>query len=491
MAARNMDVFAKTRPLNWLARVWVSLTQPHASLTEIETRRQAQLLAALMLGISLLSLIVSFVIIFRTGRVAGTASMVWVASGLTLCLYALLRSGKYRLSAQLFIALNFVLIHGAPIFSRNIVWLFFTIALYLFAAALLHYRTAFALFVTSLILQVVIGTLFPLEIAMENLDIFLTVLVNGSLLFIYVNHRVGIEREKRDALRLANQKLRESELILEQRIEARTRELSAATQEAEAARLRAENADQVKSRFLASMSHELRTPLNAILNFNEFVALGMLGEVNERQKDALEKSLESGRHLLALINDVLDISKIEAGMMKLVIEDNVNLNELIASVSASALTFLNDKPVQFIMDIDEDLPYIQADRRRVRQVLLNLLSNACKFTQKGSVTLSVKDRGDHVMFAVIDTGPGVAKEDQALIFEPFKQATNGMQNSAGGTGLGLPISLWLVNAHHGRMWLESEPDDTGTSGAAFYFTLPLVQAMPLPTSTTPSTTETH
>lgn len=226
--------------------------------------------------------------------------------------------------------------------------------------------------------------------------------------------------------------------------------------------------DQMKSQFLASMSHELRTPLNAILNFTEFVSLGMLGEVNDKQKDALGKSLDSAKHLLALINDVLDMSKIEAGMMKLFIEENIDITPELHALIATGQTLLKDKDVVMIADIDTDLPRIVGDKRRIRQILLNLLSNACKFTEKGSVTLRVKKRQDELLFAIIDTGPGIPLADQTIIFEPFRQTEHGIKH-AGGTGLGLPITQKLVEAHGGKLWLES---DVGR-GASFYLTLPI------------------
>lgn len=226
--------------------------------------------------------------------------------------------------------------------------------------------------------------------------------------------------------------------------------------------------DQMKSQFLASMSHELRTPLNAILNFTEFVSLGMLGEVNDKQKDALGKSLDSARHLLSLINDVLDMTKIEAGMMKLFIEDNIDLIPELNTLIATSQTLLGDKAVVLITDIDPYLPRIVGDKRRIRQILLNLLSNACKFTEKGSITLSVKKRQDELLFAVIDTGPGISPDDQDIIFEPFRQTEQGVKH-AGGTGLGLPITKKLIEVHGGKLWLESEVGQ----GASFYLTLPI------------------
>jgi signal transduction histidine kinase/putative methionine-R-sulfoxide reductase with GAF domain len=226
--------------------------------------------------------------------------------------------------------------------------------------------------------------------------------------------------------------------------------------------------DQMKSQFLASMSHELRTPLNAILNFTEFVAIGMLGTVNDSQHDALNKSLESGRHLLSLINDVLDITKMEAGMMTLFIEDNVNLITELNPVITATETLLKDKSVAFIQDIAADLPLMVGDKRRIRQILLNLLSNAAKFTDEGQITLHVQQQAEEILFSVADTGPGIALEDQTVIFEPFIQTEVGIKH-AGGTGLGLPISKRLAEAHGGRLWVESEAGQ----GATFFVSLPI------------------
>lgn len=229
--------------------------------------------------------------------------------------------------------------------------------------------------------------------------------------------------------------------------------------------------DTMKSQFLASMSHELRTPMNAILNFTEFVKTGMLGPVNQKQVDVLEKSFQSGRHLLALINDVLDIAKIESGMMTLFIEADVDVRKELDAVIAATEPSLQGKPVALVQDIAPALPVIVADRRRIRQVLLNLLSNAAKFTERGTITLSASTLGDDLLFTVRDTGPGIKPDEQAIIFEPFVQTEVGIKH-AGGTGLGLPISKRLVEAHGGRLWLESAP----SVGAAFHVTLPIRSA---------------
>lgn len=237
-----------------------------------------------------------------------------------------------------------------------------------------------------------------------------------------------------------------------------------------------ERTDIMKSQFLASMSHELRTPLNAIINFTQLIAMGVVGPVTDEQVTMLNTSLSSARHLLQLINDVLDISKIQAGKLSLYIEKDVNLNDEIKEVVDMADPLLQkhnaalERPVRLIQDIDDDLLLTACDRRRLRQVLLNLLSNAIKFTEKGSITLSAKRAGEESLFAVMDTGPGIPAEMQARIFEPFVQSADGIKQTQG-TGLGLHISRSLVQAHGGELWMESKLGE----GTTFFFTLPYQQ----------------
>ena len=227
-------------------------------------------------------------------------------------------------------------------------------------------------------------------------------------------------------------------------------------------------ADQTKTQFLASMSHELRTPLNAIMNFTEMVAMGMMGNVNDEQKNLLTQSLDSSQHLLNLINDVLDISKIQAGKLSLFVEDDVNLYDELDTAVNMVKPLLKDSPVQLIQEVDDDLPLLSGDKRRIRQIMLNLLSNATKFTDEGSITMRVANENDHVLFAVIDTGTGISEEMQSLIFQPFVQTASGIRH-AEGTGLGMPITKSLVEAHDGKIWVESVVGE----GSAFYVSLPL------------------
>jgi len=251
-------------------------------------------------------------------------------------------------------------------------------------------------------------------------------------------------------------------------------ELEAQTIEAVMAREQAERSDRVKSQFLASVSHELRTPLNAVLNFTQFVSSGMMGEVNDRQVEALNKVYNSGAHLLDLINDVLDISKIEANSLQLFVEENVNLSKEMNVVIDSAESTLKGKPVRLNVDIPQDLPLITGDRQRIRQIMLNLVGNACKFTDEGDVTLKLAHVGDDIVFTISDTGPGIAPEDQDGIYDPFLQGHAGLRH--GGTGLGLPICKRLIEAHGGNIRFETEPG----KGTSFYVALPIQPAILTP-----------
>jgi signal transduction histidine kinase len=248
--------------------------------------------------------------------------------------------------------------------------------------------------------------------------------------------------------------------------------------EVQKARELAEQADEAKSAFLASMSHELRTPLNAIINFTRFVADGDVGTVNDQQKELLGSVANSGKYLLGLINDVLDMSKIESGSLNLFVEDNIDLTQLINSATNTSESLLKDKPVQIEKHVDTDLPAIRGDRQRLLQILLNIISNACKFTRRGMITIEAHQQSDEVIITVKDTGLGIAPEDKALVFESFKQTQSGLRQG-GGTGLGMPIAKSLTEAHGGRLWFESELDN----GTTFYVALPIKSTLLVPTLT--------
>jgi len=231
--------------------------------------------------------------------------------------------------------------------------------------------------------------------------------------------------------------------------------------------------DRLKSQFLANMSHELRTPLNSIIGFSRVIIKGIDGPVTELQQQDLTAIYNSGQHLLGLINDILDLSKIEAGKMELAF-DEVNIADITSSVLSTMSGLIKDKPIQIKRIIEPDLPTVRADAIRVRQVMINLLSNAAKFTDEGNIVVDVRlypgQAGrNEVKISVTDTGPGISKQDQEKLFQPFSQVDDSPTRKTGGTGLGLSICQHIVNMHGGKIWIDS---DTG-KGSTFHFTLPL------------------
>ena len=205
----------------------------------------------------------------------------------------------------------------------------------------------------------------------------------------------------------------------------------------------------------------------AILNFTAFVADGVLGPVNDEQVEVLQQAGSSGKHLLSLINDILDLTKIETGMMDLFIQE-VDFNEALSATVSIAKGLVKDKPIDFVAEIEKGLPHTFGDKRRLRQVFLNLISNAVKFTPEGNVTFVASRKNGGIHVTVQDTGIGIAEEDQHLVFESFKQAKHDLPETTG-TGLGMPISKYFVESHGGEMWFES----TVGMGTTFHVILPI------------------
>lgn len=240
---------------------------------------------------------------------------------------------------------------------------------------------------------------------------------------------------------------------------------------------RLREADRLKNEFVANMSHELRTPLNSIIGFARVILNGIDGPLTDDQHTDLTAIYTSGQHLLNLVNDILDLSKIAAGKMTLK-REWVSFKDLTLGVMPTILPLVEGKPVELREEIAADLPLVYVDRLRIRQVVLNLLSNAAKFTDRGSITLraELRMRQDHVpcpspylFCSVADTGIGIAKQDFPTVFAEFRQVDSSTTRRAGGSGLGLPISKKFVELHGGCMWLESQVGQ----GSTFYFALPI------------------
>jgi len=471
-----------TTQARFALRWWDRLTAPHPSITDIERRRQSRLLSTIEL------IVIGVIVASELQQLTDpTASISDQLTGLAISfflyvlpfvvLYFLNRTGRYTLSAYGLILVVFFANVIAPLLIPS-AWadsLGGGLVL-LLSSIFLTVQATTVLLIVSVTIQLFFLHLLPPNGTIATwFTIPLTVLIGGCALTL-LWHRTGLERERRAELERVNKNLRASEVALQEANATLEQRVIERTFDLEAARNQAERADKVKSAFLASMSHELRTPLNAIINFTKFVAKGRYGPVSESQAEILNQVTDSSNHLLALINDVLDMSKIESGSLTLFIEDNVALHPIIEGTLSITRSLLGEKPVEISLEIPNDLPSIRADKQRIRQILLNMLSNACKFTEKGAITLKVYLEQNNVVLAVQDTGPGIAAQDQAAVFEAFKQTATGLRQG-GGTGLGMPISRNLAQAHGGRLWLSS---DVG-KGTTFYLSLPIKSEVLVPT----------
>jgi GAF domain-containing protein len=229
-----------------------------------------------------------------------------------------------------------------------------------------------------------------------------------------------------------------------------------------------EIASQHKSQFLANMSHELRTPLNAILGYTELMADGIYGQLPEKTMGVLKRLESNGRHLLGLINDVLDLSKIEAGQLVLELSD-YSLEDIAQTVRSTLEPLAADKKLAFKIEVAPKLPPGHGDGRRLTQVVINLVGNAIKFTDAGEVVIKATAANGSFHLSVCDTGPGISAADQAKLFQEFQQADNAITRKKGGTGLGLAISKRIIEMHGGKIWVESQLGQ----GSTFAFTLPV------------------
>jgi signal transduction histidine kinase len=229
-----------------------------------------------------------------------------------------------------------------------------------------------------------------------------------------------------------------------------------------------EEASKHKSNFLASMSHELRTPLNAILGFNEMILGQVYGEVPKDMQEPLADIQTSGKHLLRLINNVLDLAKIEAGRMELSLQD-YSVHDTVASVHSTLRPLAAEKGLEFLATVPNDIPLAYGDGGRMAQCLMNLAGNSLKFTKAGKVEISAQAKGELLVYKVTDTGIGIPPDKIGSLFTEFKQTDATIASEYGGTGLGLSISRKFVEMHGGRIWVESELG----KGSAFIIEIPL------------------
>lgn len=262
------------------------------------------------------------------------------------------------------------------------------------------------------------------------------------------------------------------EAQVHQRLADLEKELAQTKSELAEARRQLRETDQLKSEFIATVSHELRTPLNSIIGFAKLLLKQKVGPLNQIQQTDLSFIYDSAQHLLSLVNDILDLSKIEAGKIRLD-REWVTVEEIIVGAMASTLILIEGKPIELREEIEPNLPRIFVDRGRIRQVVLNLLSNAAKFTDAGSIILRInkvsQNGQDFIGFSVKDTGIGIAPEDVGKVFEAFRQIDSSLARRAEGTGLGMPISYRLVALHGGELEVKSKVGQ----GSTFSFTIPV------------------
>ena len=298
------------------------------------------------------------------------------------------------------------------------------------------------------------GVVFDAEVSLSPLEL------DGKTYIQAIVHDITKRKQSEERIRLLNEDLRRHADLLEQRVEERTAELVIAKEQAE-------SADRVKSSFLASMSHELRTPLNSIIGFTGIMLQELAGPLNQEQRKQLTMVQGSSRHLLNLINDVLDISKIEAGQLTLAVS-TFELRPSLEKMAALVLPMIQKKGLELTMDIGADVQTVSTDQRRLEQVILNLLNNAVKFTERGHIRVSCAARGDEYRLAVSDTGIGMPAEALPNLFQPFHQLDTGLSRRHEGTGLGLSICRKLLDMMGGTICVESQPG----VGSTFFVTLP-------------------
>ena len=306
----------------------------------------------------------------------------------------------------------------------------------------------------------------------------LVVLETNSVPFFDADGRLcgyrGIDRDITERKR-AEEDLQEKNEQLDaqnEELQSQAEELMAQQQELIEKTREVERVNQLKSEFLANMSHELRTPLNVIIGFSQLIMDEAPGKINKEQRQCLDDILGSSKHLLNLINEVLDLSKIESGKMELRLT-NIALSEVIKPITSTVRRMVESRQQSLDVEIEEGLPQVHANRAKVRQVLINLVGNASKFTPEGGkVKIEAVRDGDWCQVSVIDNGIGIKKEDQERIFEPFCQLDNPLTKERSGTGLGLALVKQIIERHGGQIWVGSEYG----KGSRFVFTLPLAES---------------
>ncbi len=261
-----------------------------------------------------------------------------------------------------------------------------------------------------------------------------------------------------------------SQMQAEKEIRKQSEELKKLNKELNKKNKELEEINRLKSQFVSNVSHELRTPLNGVLGYAELLRDGIYGAVSDEQRKALQNIISSGNHLLDLINEILDFSRLQNGRMKLY-KEVCSIYNVIDAVEATVKPMLRNLPIELIIRLSPNLPDVYVDSQKIYQVFINIVGNAMKFTQSGEIEIRGELTNSEILFSVRDTGIGIATEDIPLIFEEFRQLDGSNTRRYGGTGIGLTLAKRLLELHDGRIWVESELG----KGSTFYFTLPVIQ----------------
>ncbi len=452
MAVETTTTQPAAQPVAWQAlpgRLWRSLTAPSAAIREPEHRRRARLLSALLIlliPLGTIGALIAPVLLDPAYRPLEDPFFYASAAGMALLTvsYFLSRSARYQIGAVLaLLTISAVTLFGVAVFPQGINTLLIYLAVdILLSSLLLPLYGTILLTLVNLVAVLLLSAIVPTMTIAETFNPLTFVVIMSALIIVSAN-------------------IRQQDLA---QIEEQSRELSIAVE-------KARMANQLKDQFLATMSHELRTPLNAIIGFAEVVQMGLAGEVSPQIARAIDRIHFNSERLLKLIDDILDVSKIEAGRVELV-HRPFSPEALVKNVENTIRAQAEEKGLSFVTMLDADLPTeIVGDRQRLEQIALNLASNAVKFTEEGGVTLTVQRADDKQWEIVVsDTGVGIPPHAQEVIFEKFRQVDGTSRRAYGGTGLGLAITRELALLMDGSVRVKSTPGE----GSTFTVTLPLV-----------------
>jgi signal transduction histidine kinase len=463
-----MTAVVSARPL--ASSLWTRLSEPHPAITGLEERRQARFISSLLVPLILTGAFFTLVSMF-TPLVTVDAFLSNLIPTVALGLvYALSRTRRYRIAGLLTVSIMIIAVYlgvasGSSLDALN-TFMYYTLAL-LMASLILSLRYMLLISAIEIISMMTLPAVFPqlTDNAGHHLfNVTLFVAVSAAFLVIFNLYRNNLERARQQELADA---LHKTEITKDA--------LAQSNAELEKANHIAQESVRLKSEFMSTMSHELRTPLNAIRGFTGIMLEGMGGEIDDEARHMLKRIESNGERLLNLINDVLDLAKIEAGRMELV-KEAFSPRDLVARWQSQMSVLAENKGLTFEVHIDPTLPEtLIGDTERLTQITTNLLSNAFKFTHQGSVTLNIRrDGSDCWIIQVSDTGVGIPPHALNYIFEEFRQVDGTTKRSYGGSGLGLAIVRNLIRMMNGNVKATSELG----KGSVFTVTLPVITPTP-------------